>query len=444
MKTHRNVVVLMIWMAASAYFCPALPAGENYKTLDRALKYYEECRYRRALYYFEKADKEAGSSEEAKFIRYAIKIIKRSEDPLREIEMEELAARDRRGGPARPVSPELATRHFLFAASLMKQNFYLPLIEPHLKRAIELEPENIEAHLYLAEAYYDSMRYKDAIKEFERVISLDPRNSYAYKVAGDACVAAGDFESAKRFYAGLVKVNPGSAVKYEESVLKKIKEVMNKRPGNYTAVDRLIAERKNEEAEKELKKYIFLNPADSVAMAKLGTVYEKQDDRNKARRLYQAAIDINPDYPAAHLFLGRLFFLTRDYDKAVAEFKLFKRKTKLSLPMNEIAKGRYINDLYYISHAYFTLKMYEEMRQELEEIISLDPKAQDAYYNLGFYYYIDEHNRSRAYNLFQKAIELNPASETADAARYAIEFIRSNPDSRVEPDFSFIDNGYQD
>ena len=141
----------------------------------------------------------------------------------------------------------------------------------------------------------------------------------------------------------------------------------------------------------------------------------------------------------AHFFIGRSYFLKREFDKAVEELGIYKNIMKTLPKMDEKAKKLYINDLFYLSEVYFSLKKYPEAREELEEILRLNPKEPDAYYNLGVYYYIYEHSRSKAYSNFKKAIDINPSSEAAKSANYAIEFIRSNPDSRFAPDFSFID-----
>ena len=80
----------------------------------------------------------------------------------------------------------------------------------------------------------------------------------------------------------------------------------------------------------------------------------------------------------------------------------------------------------------------------VDEILKLDPKEQEAYYILGVYYYKHEHSRSKAYQSFNKVIELKPDGRLAKYTRYAIEFMRNNPDSRFAPDFSFIDQEYRD
>jgi len=191
--------------------------------------------------------------------------------------------------------------------------------------------------------------------------------------------------------------------------------------------------------EDALNERISKNSGDYVALTKLGIIYQDQGHRKEAMRVFKKAIDIAPDYPDARFFIGRLYFIEREFDRAIEELKGYKSKMKSAPNLDEKTKKLYINDLYYLSEVYFLLKRYPEAREELEEILKLSPKEPEAYYDLGVYYYVHEHSRSRAYNNFKKAIELDPSSEAAKSAEYAIEFIRTNPDSRFAPDFSFID-----
>lgn len=196
--------------------------------------------------------------------------------------------------------------------------------------------------------------------------------------------------------------------------------------------------------ERILNERIATNPKDYVAMTDLGNIYLEKGERKKAIRLFNKAVKIAPDYPPAHLVLGRAYFLMQKPDEAVAEFKLFKEKMLVLPHMERETKKFYIESLHYICDVYFTLKRYDDFKQEIDEILRLDLQDQQALYNLGVYYYTYEHSKSKAYQLFKKSTEIDNNSYIAKKARYAIEYIRTNPDSRIIPDFSFIDKEYRD
>jgi len=409
---------------------------------ELALKNYKACHYRKALYYFENTPAGELKDEKAKLTRYAIDIMNKFKRALLEIEKEEVDLR------RRPFDTEmkrtLSEKHYLFAEKLLGKEFYLPIVEPHLKRTIELEGGNIKAQAYLANTYYASMQYEKAIKAYEKIIAMAPANFYAYEMAGDACVAIGDFDKAKKLYTEFLKINAKAVFKYDPLEVEKVKEIIKVLPETYKDIDNLLKEERLDEAEFILKKRVSLNGADYIALTFLGNIYQEKGDRNRALRFLKEAVRIAPDYPLAHLFLGRLYFIMRNYDEALAELDLFKEKMKKLPKMDKETRKMYIDSLYYLSEVYFTLKRYEESLKQSEEIIEMDPKEQAAYYNLGVYYYSHEHNRSKAYQSFIKVLELDSTNSLAKEAKYAIEFIRNNPDSRMAPDFSFIDREYRD
>ena len=214
----------------------------------------------------------------------------------------------------------------------------------------------------------------------------------------------------------------------------------------YQEVDDLLRAGKADEAEGVLKKYLSENKTDYVAITKLGLMCQNRGDKKTALRLFNDVVKMSPEYPMPYFFLGRLHFLMQDQDEAVYNLGVFREKVARleGIGMDEETKNIYIKDLHYVSEVYFNLKRYDDVKATIDEILKLDPKQQDAYYNLGVYYYVYEHNRSRAYRSFTRAVELGPDTETARSSKYAIEFMRTNPDPRFVPDFSFIDQEYRD
>ena len=181
---------------------------------------------------------------------------------------------------------------------------------------------------------------------------------------------------------------------------------------------------------------------DASTLSSLGEACRKEGDNKKALKYLDRAISIDPKYPMAHMYKGKLYFSMQKFDEVGEEFDLFRENMR-PLAANDDINQFYIERLHDICTIYFELKKYDKARAILDEILKLSPRDQTAIYNSGIYYYVYERNRSSAYNLFSKAIEIDPATHTAAKARYAIEFIRTNSDPRMEPDFSFIDQEYR-
>lgn len=418
----------------------ALAQGD--RAFELGIRNYNKARYLKAQYHFEKALKSGLKEERLKFTKYAIKTMDAFKLRLEDIEKEEAAFNTKSRDEFHAKG--LSLKHLFLARDLMQATTYLAMVEPHLKRAIGLDPKNVEAYLFLGNAYYFSMQYSKSVTSYEKAISVAVATPYAYKMAGDACVAIGDFDKAKKFYSDLIKVNDESVLRFEPSEIEKIKHVMRVLPETYKDINDLLKEERRDEAEAILKKRISLNQSDYIAMTMLGDISQDRGDRRTALRFFKTAIKTAPDYPIAHLYLGRLHYIMRKPEEAISELNIFKEKMSLLPKMDDDTKKMYISSLHYTSEVCFTLERYEEVLKQLEEILKLDPKEQDAYYNLGVYYYRHEHNRPKAYQSFKKAIDLDSTTDVAKNSKYAIEFMRSNPDSRVAPDLSFINKEYRD
>lgn len=208
----------------------------------------------------------------------------------------------------------------------------------------------------------------------------------------------------------------------------------------YKDAQGFLAEGRFDEAEAALNKKLSSDDRDVAALSLLGEVYRQKDDRKKALKFLDKAVSIDPKYPVTYLYRGKLYFSMQKFDEVTGEFSLYIENMRPLIISEKNNIGSYIAGLHDISHIYFGLKKYDELREVLDEILKLFPKDQAAMYNLGIYYYIYDRNRPKAYSCFMKTIEIDPAASLAAKARYAIEFMRTNPDSRVEPDLSFMND----
>lgn len=178
-------------------------------------------------------------------------------------------------------------------------------------------------------------------------------------------------------------------------------------------------------------------------MVELGITYQDKGENKKALKFFRDAVKAEPEYPQAHFFLGRLYFMMQKEDDAVGEFTSFMEKMKAARQAMAIDAKVAIQYLNTIVDICSDLKRYDVMKDAIAEVIALDPKDQSAYHNLGVYYYNAEHNRPKAYQNFKKAADMDPNTSIGKKSKYAIEFMRNNPDSRVAPDLSFIDQEYR-
>ena len=431
----RSLKTILVALAVLFMTAKPLFAKPDDPDVQAALKNYRHNRYALALKYFKTAEKAHLDEKTAEFVRSSVGTMEELLSSFREIERDEALLR--RKGNDRAFASLVAEEHHRLGAALTKKKFYLILVEPHLKRAAILNPDDVQINFDLANTYYVGMQYQKAIDNYEKVIKLLPKDVAAYKLAGDAAVALGYFDRAKKFYSDVLKVNKKAVFRLEKEDVEKLEKVSRTLPETYKDISELLKAGNDQEAEVLLKKRLSLNPSDYIAITQLGNIYEERGDRKMALKLYKSAIKVAPDYPVAHLLLGRLHYLMRKYDNAISELRIFKEKMKLLPAMDKETRDMYINSLYYLAEVYYTLKRYNDYRTEIDEILALDPDEQDAHYALGIYYYVYEHSRSKAYNSFKKAIEIDPNTSAAKSAEGAIDFMRNNPDSRFAPNLAF-------
>jgi serine/threonine protein kinase/tetratricopeptide (TPR) repeat protein len=96
------------------------------------------------------------------------------------------------------INPDLADAHVWLGAALLTLNRVDEAIV-EIKEAIRLEPENGQAHQGLARAYWVGKGdFASAIPEFERAIELNPEAGYGYLQLGLLLAWEGRYEEAER------------------------------------------------------------------------------------------------------------------------------------------------------------------------------------------------------------------------------------------------------
>ena len=207
---------------------------------------------------------------------------------------------------------------------------------------------------------------------------------------------------------------------------------------DYSCVDEYMRNDDLDRAEAEIKNILSKDDKDVVALTTLCEIYIKKGEKGKALNYIKKAVRSDPLYPLARFYLGRAYFANGDFDNAAIEFDKYQDMVKVSdLEKDEIEA--YVKDLHYIGHIYLSIKKYSKAYSVISEVLKLSPEDQAALYNMGIYYY-HMHNRSQAYKYFSKAAEISKTSSVGGKASYAMDYMRSNPDSRFEPDFSFLDS----
>lgn len=211
----------------------------------------------------------------------------------------------------------------------------------------------------------------------------------------------------------------------------------------FDTIEQMIEDGNYSRAKDLLRERLAANSKDVVALSMTGDIYRIEGNKNKALEFLDKAVAVDQSYPEPYFVMAKIYMSMQKFDEADARFGLFREKIRPLLTSDGSVKGYYLRALHYMATENLLMKRYDKFKELSDEILSLDPKDQTAYYNLGVYYYKFRHDRASAYKAFDTAVRINPSSSAGKRAEYAIEFIRANPDSRIAPAFSFIDQEFR-
>ena len=156
-----------------------------------------------------------------------------------------------------------------------------------------------------------------------------------------------------------------------------------------------------------LQEAISVNPSSALYRDTLGVVLLELGRPDMALEHLKKAVELDPLYADAHFHMGTALAESRRWEEAVVSYK-----KALELPTLTIPESANQN----LGLALYHLKRYREAEQTLRFAISLDPKMQAAYYNLGLVF-IAENRKDEAKAAFREARKLGPDSPVGQAAQ---------------------------
>ncbi len=126
--------------------------------------------------------------------------------------------------------------------------------------------------------------------------------------------------------------------------------------------DALLIRKMYAEAIVEYQKAIGPDAKDFVLQNKLGIAYQQAQDFGKARKAYERAVKLNPNYVEAVNNLGTIYYSQRNYKKAV---KFYKKAVSLN--------PNFATAYHNMGAAYFSMEKYEEGFKSYQQAFQLDP-----------------------------------------------------------------------
>jgi tetratricopeptide (TPR) repeat protein len=306
------------------------------------------------------------------------------------------------------LRPDLVDAHRALANSAIRRADAVVLAQ-EAEQIINLQPNAPDGYLLHAIADIDRKQYDKADQYVRQSIEKDPKNTQAYVQQGNVRMAQKQYADAQRSYQQGLDNDPNStdalggilnvylAQKQPEKALAAAEAQSAKYPNNtgfHTMVGVLLVQAKDfPGAEKEFRRAIDLDKNNAEAVIKLGMLQKQQGNADQALQTYLDGAKANPKLIAYYLLAGGIYQDKQDWDKA----KQMYQKALEVEPDHPVAS----NNLAYVmlqqgGNVDVALAMAQTARRQLPD----NPNSADtlgwAYYQKGVY--------SSAINLFKEAV----------------------------------------
>jgi tetratricopeptide (TPR) repeat protein len=308
-----------------------------------------------------------------------------------------------------------------------EKNKDYPKAEEFARKAVEEEPNNWEAHIYLAQALAQQEKFSQAAEAFTRAREVAPedKKDTAYAIhrsfyvtnynKGITANSTMNYEEAVDFFLKAVAVMPEDAkghvnlgVAYSmmhdtQKALEAFKSGTEADPGSADAWRNLgityqsLGQFGN--AREAFTKVVELAPEDPDAMFSLGDMYFNEKDFEKALEFYTSAAELRPDDAALQYQIGATNFSLEDYANAGVAFQ---RAAALS---QNTDPGLYRDAMFNLGVAYIKMEDYDVAASTLERVLEIEESV-EVYEMLGATYG-KMGLKDKAMEMFEKAGEFS-------------------------------------
>ncbi len=233
-------------------------------------------------------------------------------------------------------SPHSARSQFNLGCILSNCDRVPEAIE-QFRKAIQLSPNYVSAHVYLAKSFRKLGRLDDAVSGFRVSLQLDPVNVEAHFQLGLALAAQGHTEEAASEFERTLAIEPdhveasvnlgvmlGRLGKHQEATVA-YKKAIELQPGHvdahYNFARTLAAQKKVDEAIGEYRAAIKSDAGFMRARVNLAILLVDTGKMEEAIAECRAAIRLDPDFFPARLNLGRILAQLGRREEAIQELR---------------------------------------------------------------------------------------------------------------------------
>lgn len=296
-----------------------------------------------------------------------------------------------------------------------------------INEAIKKDPNNLNLFHQRAYTYQKKGDIKSAVKDMERILSIDSTTS-AYTIsAGEFYFQDEQYDKSKRLYEKALIIEPDN----EEANLKlaEIQFLLGDYKTTVELIDHVLKINQYNQTAYLMKGYVFLRGKDTVKAAssfetareldgdtytpniELGKLYEKVNPK-RAIQYYNNAIDIAPLNPEAFYHRGYLYQTIGDFKNAINSYELIIKISE-NTPIKSTYEYAFIQQSYYnLGYINILEEKYEDAIKMFDIAVNLNPADANAIYNIGLCYEAIG-NTALAKEYYQTALQANPQHDGA-------------------------------
>lgn len=291
-----------------------------------------------------------------------------------------------------------------------------------LRSALEMNPNNIQARLQIADIAKQTNKIDEAIFNYEEILKIDPKYPDVHYQLALAYLEKGLFDSA----------------------LQELRKELFVNPQNYNAQCKLgelyIAAGQPDKAMPLFNNAIETNPEKFRAYLGLGIAYWKRGETTKAKENFQRVLTINPRHRQALFYMASIYkdeknylgaedlfhtiieqlreekSLTKEQRDMLVDSYIKYGEVELLLDRPRTAIEHFENALIYnpnapeaffgIGQSNVKLTRYRQAEQNYQKAIKIAPKDPRYYLGLGILYHNFLKELDKAVENYQKYIEL--------------------------------------
>lgn len=260
--------------------------------------------------------------------------------------------------------------------------------------ALKWQPDNPKFHGDLGQVYLELDNVEQAEKQFQKALEYDYKNLRALKGLGSLLQEKGDSPSAMYYYLRYLELEPRDSLvlhnigaifhnmgNYDQA-LEYYARALKEDPDDLLILKNqalsLIANRRPSEAKEILLHAATLDSKDDSIDRMLASIFEGENNDEKALEYYRSAISKDPDDPETHLQLAFLYTAREDPREAATHAD---QAAKLFVEGSDFDGAALA--YWQLGWVYYQMKEFEKSLTASTQSLRFNPSQGAVYFNIG-------------------------------------------------------------